>query len=76
MNNKRALDIDRRTHFRASSEKLNFTKHRVGFLEDVLFSSLLGTVFFSVYLGARDELVHNLFGPHPERHSKINRVDI
>jgi hypothetical protein len=35
MKNKRALEIDRRANFRASSEKLNFTKHLVGFWRDV-----------------------------------------
>src|ERR1700687_5472809 len=34
MKNKRALEIDRRANFRASSEKLNFTKHLVGFWRD------------------------------------------
>ena len=31
MKNKRALEINRRANFRASSEKFNFTKHLVGF---------------------------------------------
>jgi hypothetical protein len=35
MKNKRALEIDRCTNFRASSEKLNFTKHLVGFWRDL-----------------------------------------
>jgi hypothetical protein len=35
MKNKRALEIDRRANFRASSEKLNFTKHLVGFWRDL-----------------------------------------
>ena len=35
MKNKRALEIDRRANFRASSEKFNFTKHLVGFWRDL-----------------------------------------
>ncbi len=35
MRNKRALEIDRRANFRASSEKLNLTKHLVGFWRDL-----------------------------------------
>src|ERR1700726_1288954 len=35
MKNKRALEIDRRANFRAASEKLNFTKHLVGFWRDL-----------------------------------------
>jgi len=35
MKNKRALEIDRRANFRASSEKLNLTKHLVGFWQDL-----------------------------------------
>jgi hypothetical protein len=35
MKNKRALEIDRRASFRASSEKLNFPKHLVGFWRDL-----------------------------------------
>src|ERR1700720_4425230 len=35
MKNKRALEIDRRANFRASSEKLNFTKQLVGFWRDL-----------------------------------------
>ena len=35
MKNKRALEIDRRANFRASSEKLNLTKHLVGFWRDL-----------------------------------------
>jgi hypothetical protein len=35
MKNKRALEIDRRANFRALSEKLNFTKHLVGFWRDL-----------------------------------------
>jgi hypothetical protein len=35
MKNKRALEIDRRANVRALSEKLNFTKHLVGFWRDL-----------------------------------------
>ena len=35
MKNKPAPEIDRRANFRASSEKLNFTKHLVGFWRDL-----------------------------------------
>jgi hypothetical protein len=35
MKNKRALEVDRRANSRASSEKLNFTKHLVGFWRDL-----------------------------------------
>jgi hypothetical protein len=35
MKNKRAPEIDRRANVRASSEKLNFTKHLVGFWRDL-----------------------------------------
>jgi hypothetical protein len=35
MKNKRALEIDRRANSRASSEKLNLTKHLVGFWRDL-----------------------------------------
>ena len=35
MKHKRALEIDRRANFRASSEKLNFSKHLVGFWRDL-----------------------------------------
>ena len=35
MKNKRALEINRRANFRASSEKFNFTKHLVGFWRDL-----------------------------------------
>ena len=35
MKHKRALEIDRRANFRASSEKFNFTKHLVGFWRDL-----------------------------------------
>jgi hypothetical protein len=35
MKNKRALEIDGRANFRAASEKLNFTKHLVGFSRDL-----------------------------------------
>jgi hypothetical protein len=35
MKNKRAPEIDRRANVRASSEKLNFTKHLVGFSRDI-----------------------------------------
>jgi hypothetical protein len=35
MKNKRALEVDRRVNSRASSEKLNFTKHLVGFWRDL-----------------------------------------
>jgi hypothetical protein len=35
MKNKRALEIDRRANVRAPSEKLNFTKHLVGFWRDL-----------------------------------------
>ena len=35
MKHKRALEIDRRANFRASSEKFNFTNHLVGFWRDL-----------------------------------------
>jgi hypothetical protein len=35
MKKKRALDIDRRANFRASSEQPNFTKHLAGFWRDL-----------------------------------------
>src|ERR1700692_5040042 len=35
MKNKRALEINRRANFRASSEKFKFTKHLVGFWRDL-----------------------------------------
>jgi hypothetical protein len=35
MKHKRALEIDRRANVRASSEKLNFTKHLIGFWRDL-----------------------------------------
>src|ERR1700730_18177314 len=35
MKNKPALEIDRRANVRAPSEKLNFTKHLVGFWQDL-----------------------------------------
>src|ERR1700730_1089719 len=35
MKNKPALEIDRRANFRAPSEKLNLTKHLVGFWRDL-----------------------------------------
>jgi hypothetical protein len=35
MKNKPAPEIDRRANFRAPSEKLNFTKHLVGFWRDL-----------------------------------------
>jgi hypothetical protein len=35
MKNKPALEIDRRTNFRASSEKLTFTEHLAGFWRDL-----------------------------------------
>jgi hypothetical protein len=35
MKSERALEIDRRANVRASSEKLNLTKHLVGFWRDL-----------------------------------------